>query len=323
MALGWDSFGVSAGDDVLFLVLQWLQPSHVLDLVLASAAAVQYFTGADEASCYKVSGIYQSLVYRLVVHRLGGDALAEAAVAAALKMVHTHAEDHASGSASKTCQGKGLLFVLRMLDGSIPCVDALDEFILLHQVQSSAAKPSVAHIQAFHETLFGAETRSPYISVERPDCVAALAADAALTAMFCSDDAVTIVFATAEAVRDWERKLDIQVEEGRIACPGWFEAVARQRSAVEFFRCRLDSAGSAAMAQIGFWDARRDLDQALDSLDATIDSYMREGYDLSCPRLVGGVRGAYCKVPYSHWWVFFGGQAGSPGLTTGRPRTSS
>jgi hypothetical protein len=312
---GWEAFRSFACDEVLCLVLEYLHLGEVLDLVSVNSSAIRDVTCPVKAYRWNARAFEQSLLHRLVVHRLGGDALAEVAVDAALKAVRSHT----SGSAL----GNGLLYLVRMLDKLMHWAEALDEFTSFQRLKFSAGTAVAKDTQAFHEALFGAETRHPpSVASDRQGSVLALAADAALTAMLLHDkDAASAMLrASAQALRDSEDNLDQQIQEGRISFPGWFERVARQRSAVEFLRRKLDGAGfvAAETVSVGFSDARRELDEALDALDDTIDGYMREGYDLSCPRLVGGVCGAYCKVPYSHWWVFFGGLSYN-GLSTGRP----
>lgn len=104
----------------------------------------------------------------------------------------------------------------------------------------------------------------------------------------------SVLLACGRAVNDVEEQLDSMVDEGTINALHAYEVVARQRSTAEFLLRRLDAICDGKMDS---WPAKAELHRATESLDATIDSYMREGFEFSCRRILFG------GAPYSHWWI--------------------
>ncbi|CAE8636138.1 unnamed protein product [Polarella glacialis] len=66
-----------------------------------------------------------------------------------------------------------------------------------------------------------------------------------------------------------------------------------------------ESEAGAGPAFCSLEEGAEALDRALHELDGTIVSYMKEGYELTCPKLMGGIAGS-AAVPYRHWWMFLG-----------------
>jgi len=112
--------------------------------------------------------------------------------------------------------------------------------------------------------------------------------------------APALLVVSAAAIKDAEKVLDSLIDGARQGGAGsWtsgYEAVARLRSAVEFLRGRLATRQDLIGAAV-------ELDKATAALDETIRGYLIEGYNLTCPRLHGGVASDRIAVPYSHWWL--------------------
>jgi len=301
----WNSFADSAADDVLLRSLGFLHGTQVVALAAASASSTARLTADGEFQ----GGAAQ----RLAVAKLGPVASAAAITAT------------------------GPLTALRALVSVAPAAEALRLALALagpvsrcsepfKPYNAAGSGPTIAFGDAgqfpaadaavgglFLDAVFCSEVQRRLLPKSHSACSAnrtAAAANAALTALLSASEAGScrIIAAVAAAVRTAEHDLDTLVDGGLVQ--GFhrrYEEVARRRSGVEFLRSQLVAAHhmmrEAEDAEVTV--AKDELDAATAALDETIRSYIREGYDLGCPTLAGGV--ACCSaVPYEHWWVFLG-----------------
>jgi len=305
--LSWDTFSEKADDSVLLLVFAYLNADCVLNLALASLSAAQRLAGAgagvgeamvaQHRMVEQAGATSQSVAQHFATGLLGREAAAAAAAAAARAR-------HAAG-----CAASGSLEVLRMLVSRTPAAWALNLAVAIAQAGQDPLSwgTPAADAGLFLDMLFSFEMkrlRSARNNKKKVAPAPAQAAEAALaTLMSTGNGGCNLLRMAAAAVRKMETDLDELVSDGRIGIPGSYEAVARRRSAAEFLRRCIDAAvdappGGAAAG------ARKELDSAVRDLDETIAGYVKEGYELSCPRVTGGF--ARSAVPYTHWWVHLG-----------------
>eukprot|EP00747_Dinoflagellata_sp_TGD_P139862 gnl/TRDRNA2_/TRDRNA2_175947_c0_seq10.p1 gnl/TRDRNA2_/TRDRNA2_175947_c0~~gnl/TRDRNA2_/TRDRNA2_175947_c0_seq10.p1 ORF type:complete len:333 (-),score=60.53 gnl/TRDRNA2_/TRDRNA2_175947_c0_seq10:215-1213(-) len=304
MFSGWNSFVDAAGDDVVLAVLLHLEALEVLTLVTASASTASRLAGSSDDTSNDAPHHLQVL-QRFAISRMG---LAATLAATTAALAATTAALAASAIAH------GHLAAVRALDGTSPASQVLRWTVLLAQPSGacSSTNPTTstsaaANAEPFLEALFRSEERGARHarSSSASNTATAAATDAALAAALAhGDGGHAVLRAAAEAVRAVENELDALVDDGRIASPGSFENIARLRSAVEFFRGYLAAIylpGSAAAS------AKHKLDASIRALDDTIASYIKEGYELSCPRLCGYYSAVpHCGLPHAHWWLFVG-----------------
>jgi len=300
----WNSFADSAADDVLLRSLGYLHGAQVVALAAASASSAARLTAEGEFQ----GGAAQ----RLAIAKLGPVASAAAITAT------------------------GPLTTLRVLVRVAPAAEALRLALVLarpvtlsterfKRPSTGATMPTVAAGGSgqrpapdaavggfFVDALFCSEVQQRLLHMSHSACSVsriAAAANAALTALLSASEAGScrIIAAVAAAVRIAEHDLDALVDGGVVkGFHRGYEVVARRRSGAEFLRSQLVAANIMREGEDGEARLVKDeLDAAAAALDETIRSYIREGYDLGCPTLAGGV--ACCSaVPYEHWWVFLG-----------------
>eukprot|EP00747_Dinoflagellata_sp_TGD_P139873 gnl/TRDRNA2_/TRDRNA2_175947_c0_seq20.p1 gnl/TRDRNA2_/TRDRNA2_175947_c0~~gnl/TRDRNA2_/TRDRNA2_175947_c0_seq20.p1 ORF type:complete len:348 (-),score=55.33 gnl/TRDRNA2_/TRDRNA2_175947_c0_seq20:100-1143(-) len=305
MFSGWNSFVDAAGDDVVLAVLLHLEALEVLTLVTASASTASRLAGSSDDTSNDAPHHLQVL-QRFAISRMG---LAATLAATTAALAATTAALAASAIAH------GHLAAVRALDGTSPASQVLRWTVLLAQPSGacSSTNPTTstsaaANAEPFLEALFRSEERGARHarSSSASNTATAAATDAALAAALAhGDGGHAVLRAAAEAVRAVENELDALVDDGRIASPGSFDTVARLRSAVEFLRGYFVAGGGVSNSATG--SAKCELDSSIRALDGTIASYIKEGYELSCPRLCGHYSAIpHCGLPHAHWWVFVG-----------------
>eukprot|EP00747_Dinoflagellata_sp_TGD_P139865 gnl/TRDRNA2_/TRDRNA2_175947_c0_seq13.p1 gnl/TRDRNA2_/TRDRNA2_175947_c0~~gnl/TRDRNA2_/TRDRNA2_175947_c0_seq13.p1 ORF type:complete len:333 (-),score=59.98 gnl/TRDRNA2_/TRDRNA2_175947_c0_seq13:233-1231(-) len=304
MFSGWNSFVDAAGDDVVLAVLLHLEALEVLTLVTASASTASRLAGSSDDTSNDAPHHLQVL-QRFAISRMG---LAATLAATTAALAATTAALAASAIAH------GHLAAVRALDGTSPASQVLRWTVLLAQPSGacSSTNPTTstsaaANAEPFLEALFRSEERGARHarSSSASNTATAAATDAALAAALAhGDGGHAVLRAAAEAVRAVENELDALVDDGRIASPGSFDTVARLRSAVEFLRGYFVAGGGVSNSATG--SAKCELDSSIRALDDTIASYIKEGYDLSCPRLCGYSAIPSCGLPHAHWWALSG-----------------
>lgn len=300
-------FFESVDVDVLLIALGLLDAEDVLKLAVASGTIHGRLACAGEAG----GGCAAE---RLAAAKLGQGPAREAAAAALTSRsggeATTSDEDGSLIRRYLPRSGDGPWAALRALASSAPVAKTLRHGIILMQslhiggIPARFSPETLNVVPAFLDALFKSDIQQQ--KRRRRGFAALAAANAALTALLvASDGGSSVMVAAAHVVRECERELDRLVEEGHAeSFHVGYEAIARRRSAVEFLRSRVGFSNENICAD-EVANARSDLDFAIGELDETIRSYVREGYELACPKLASTITQC-CAVPYAHWWIFTG-----------------
>jgi hypothetical protein len=275
-------FFADAEDGVFCLVLEYLCASPLVKLVGTSASVAVRLDEGPSPSILKRRAI-------------------------ALGTAHFPLESQAT--TKQRYEASEALVALRTLASSRPLGKAVRLAIELAREVSEACGGRLAQeatvaskVRPFLNTLFDADLYR--FRCAQSGCrVAAVdaAAETALASLLGTGEcAPALLVASAAAIKEAEHFLDGlidgAVQETSASWPSGYEAVARLRSAVEFLKSRLTTPRDLSGAAV-------ELDKATVDLDETIRGYLIEGYNLSCPRLHGGVTSDRIAVPYSHWWL--------------------
>jgi len=218
-------------------------------------------------------------------------------------------DSSAAAAAAEALTCGGALDVLRALAAAGTGRQSCEVLGLALVLASQEDEGTADLARLFLDAVFRWELRR--LRYPASQCKAEQAADLLLTALLDVTSAVgcKLLNITAQAIRQAEGDLDALVEMQTNALLSRYEAIARQRSAAEFIRCRATASRSQFSRSSSFCDdqpavAAMDLlEAATSSLDETIRGYDKEGYTLVCPKLVGSRVLRRMELPYQHWWV--------------------
>lgn len=311
----WCSFADQACSDVLLVILEYVPCVTVLKLACTSAPMMACLAQTSDACERSVAVRRVAAQFGLGV---GQSPTSSGCSHAAEQAVKIGTSSRIFQDLVNSMTSSGSLNMLRMMASSIAISKALRsavDLVMALQLHDVTDVGIATLTNSFLVELFRAETQIFQNTCPAGKSSFAMACDAALTSVLNSAECrQPLLQSLADQMRCSDDHITQLVEDGRISLPGQYESIACLRSSVEFICQRLeksDHPGSPSRSS-------RELDSAIQALDETIDGYMIEGYDLSCPRFSGHALTRRLGVPYTHWWIHAGGRAGPQGLMVGR-----